>query len=417
MQLPPPPPLPRTDLSGNVLPPAVLGSRELFPDLAAPIYLNHAAVSPPSRRVQAAIGAWAHDLGSRGVDAFSTWMSQRDRLRGRLGRMLGVPGETLALTAGTTRGVLDIAWCVDWRPGDRVVLFDGEFPANVTPWLQAARHFDLQPVFLPVEGAGWDDGSGRGLARLEATLRDGARMVAVSAVQFQTGLAMPLGEMAALCHAHGAELFVDGIQAAGMKPLDLAALGVDYLSSGGHKWLMGVEGCGLLYIAPAALARLVPRMAGWLSHEEGTRFLFEGKGHLKADRPIRQRADFLEVGASPSVGMAGLEAAVSDLEALGIETIFAHVQAWHDRVEPALVARGFRSLRATDPAGRSGSLCVEPPPDVDLLALFPALTAAGVSAATPDGRLRLAPHWPNSLDEAPRVLAAVDTALAAVRGG
>lgn len=417
MQLPPPPALPVVDAYGNALAEPVLGDRQLFPSLGPPVYVNHAAVSPPSARVAAALQLWAKDLGSRGVDAFSTWMAQRERLRGRLAGLLGASPADLALTAGTTRGVLDVAWCLDWQAGERVLLFRGEFPANVTPWLQAARHFDLEPVFVDVEEAGFGDGSGDGLARVEAELKAGLRLVAVSAVQFQTGLAMPLGELAELCHAHGAQLFVDGIQACGVKPLDLPALGVDFLTCGGHKWLMGVEGCGFLYVAPEALPRLKPRMAGWLSHDNGLGFLFEGKGHLRYDRPVRKRPDFLEVGAAPAPGMAALEAAVRDLETLGVEAIFAHVQRWHDAVEPGLLALGMRSLRAVDPAARSGSLCLEPPAGVDVVALLPELARRGVSAAIPDGRLRLAPHWPNALAEAEVVVGAVEAALGAVGDG
>ncbi len=413
MELPAPPPLPGTDLDGNALPKAIIGSRDRFPLLKAPIYLNHAAVSPLSVGAVAAMDGWARDLATHGVDAFGRWMAQRERLRARLAAMFGVNAEDLALTAGTTRGVLDIAWCLDWKAGDRVILFDGEFPANVTPWQQAAKHFDLRPEFLSLDGFG--DGSGAGLARLEAALQGGARLVAVSAVQFQTGLRMPLAAMAELCHRHGAELFVDGIQACGMVPLDLAALGVDYLACGGHKWLMGPEGCGFLYVSPKAIDHLQPRMAGWLSHDNGLGFLFEGEGHLRYDRPVRRAASFLEPGAAPSAGMAALEASVADIHNLDQHAIFAHVQSWHDAVEPGLLALGFRSLRASDPGARSGSLCLKPPSDVDVVKLLAPLAAEGVSCAIPDGCLRLAPHWPNALSEAPRVLAAAAAALATVR--
>src|SRR5690606_14112178 len=112
-----------------------------------------------------------------------------------------------------------------------------------------ARQFGLEVVMLPLTA--FERSDAEGLAALERELVRGARLVAVSAVQFQTGLAMPLGAMAALCHQHGAELFVDGIQAMGVVPIDVGALGIDYLASGSHKWLMGTEGAGILYVSPA----------------------------------------------------------------------------------------------------------------------------------------------------------------------
>ena len=284
-----------------------------------------------------------------------------------------------------------------------MLLFAGEFPSNVTPWIQAARAFGLEPRML--ELAGFGDGSGLGLERLAEELRRGVRLVAVSAVQFQTGLRMPLGEIGRLCHALGAELFVDGIQAVGAGPLDLSE--VDYLVAGGHKWLLGIEGAGLVYVAPGPLERLVPRLVGWLGHEEGLRFLFEGPGHLKVDRPFKQDASVLEPGVSSAAGFAALEASVGLLAELGLETIHDHLQACHDALEPRLQALGWCSLRAQDPAARSGTLSFLPPAGVDLVSLPERLAAEGVAVTIPDGCLRLSPHWPNDLEEVPRVVAAL----------
>lgn len=395
--------MPAPDLPTPACPPR-LGSRELFPTLAPAVYLNHAAISPPSAPVSAAVRAWLDDVAARGVGAFPDWVEQRERLRGRLARFLGAEGpETIALVAGTTRGIIDVAFSLPWEVGQRVLLFEGEFPSNVTPWIQAARGFGLEPRLLEIEGFG--DGSGLGLERLVEELRRGVRLVAVSAVQFQTGLRMPLGEIGRLCHAHGAELFVDGIQAVGASPLDLSE--VDYLVAGGHKWLMGVEGAGLVYVAPDALKRLVPRMAGWLGHEEGLRFLFEGPGHLKVNRPFKQDASVLEPGVSSAAGFAGLEASLSLLEELGLEAIHDHLQAYHDALEPQLQELGWRSLRAQDPAARSGTLSFLPPEGVDVVGVPERLAERGVAVTIPDGCLRLSPHWPNALNEVPQVVAAL----------
>src|SRR5262249_30545396 len=160
----------------------------------------------------------------------------------------------------TSRGMSDVALCFPWRRGDRVILFEGEFPANVTPWQRAAETFGLSIAWVPLSA--FHDGAASGpkpragmaraiasseeagLDRLRAELARGARLVAVSAVQFQTGLRMPVESMAALCHASGAEIFIDAVQCCGAVPIDAGASGVDYLASGSHKWLMGLEGAG-----------------------------------------------------------------------------------------------------------------------------------------------------------------------------
>jgi len=392
---------------------ARLGDRSLFPDLAARAYLNHAAISPPSVAVRRAVEEVLADQARRGVSAHLPWRERREGLRAKLAQLLDADAADIGFVPNTTRGVTDMALCLPWERGDRVVLFDGEFPTNVTPWQRAAELFEVSIAWLPL--APWARDHGEGLAELELELRRGVRLVAISAVQFQSGLRMPLEKMAALCHAHGAELFVDGIQACGGVPLSLRQSGVDYLSSGGHKWLMGLEGTGFLYVRADRVARLRPHVAGWLGHEGGLAFLLEGPGHLRYDRPIKRSVTFVEGGATNVVGYAALEASVDLIASLGVDAIFAHVSAYLDALEPALVERGCRSLRVAEPEGRSCILGVLPPDGVDVIALQKALSARGIATTTPDGVLRFAPHWPNHADEIPLILAALDESLRELR--
>ncbi len=386
--------------------PARLGDRRLFPDLAVPVYVNHAAISPPSLAVRAAVQAVTDDYAALGSRAFLPWIGQRERLRGRLARLFGGGAEGWVLSPGTTRGLLDVATCLRWQPKDRILLFSGEFPANITPWQRAAQTWKLGIDTLPLTG--FDDGSGAGLSRVERALQAGnLRLVAVSAVQFQTGLRMPLAELGQLCRRHGALLCVDGIQAAGAVPIDVDASGIDFFAAGTHKWAMGMDGAGFLYISPRGLAALSPRIAGWLSHEEGLRFLFEGEGHLRTDRPIRARADFLEVGAWNTMGFAALEAGLSLIESIGIPAIHAHVNGILDAIEAPLLAAGFISARARDANARSCTLSLKPPPGIDITQVEGRMWDRGVAASIPDGWLRISPHWPNGLDQVPQILDAV----------
>ncbi|AUX26739.1 class V aminotransferase [Sorangium cellulosum] len=398
-------------------PAARLGDRSLFPHLAPLVYLNHAAISPPSRPVRQAMLALLDDYAAQGAAAFPAWFAQRVGLRAKLGRLIGAEAQAddIALIQSTTRGISDVALCFPWRPRDRVILFEGEFPANVTPWQRAAALFDLEIVLLPL--GGFADGSGAGLARLADELRRGARLVSVSAVQFQTGLRMPLAAIGALCREHGAELCVDAVQAVGATPVDVEAAGIDYLACGGHKWLMGLEGTGFLYIRRERAPALRPAVAGWLSHEDGVGFLLRGPGHLRYDRPIRQRADFVEGGNLNAAGFAGLEAAVDLILSIGVARIHEHANRYLDPLEAGLRERGFESLRAADPALRSCALGVRPPAGAPVVELHRELMGLGIACSIPDGVLRFAPHWPNALDEVEQVLLSVDEALARVRKG
>ena len=382
-----------------------LGDRSQFPDLDD-VYLGWAAIAPASSLVRRQVAAYLGDYAAGGLHGFGRWLPQRARVKERAAALVGARPEDLAFCQSTTQGITLIARSIDWRRGDRIVLFDGEFPANVTPWQRAAADFDLQVDSVSL-GA-FERSHEEGLAALDVALERGVRLVAVSAVQFQSGLRMPLAALAERCHRAGAELFVDAIQALGVVPVDVAAgtaKAIDYLATGGHKWLGGLEGAGFVYVAPERIDALRSSMAGWLSHEGALDFLLAGPGHLRYDRPFRRQADFLEPGAQSNIGLAALEAGLAPASALGLAAIHEHVQSLHDRYEPVLTERGYRSLRAREPAGRSGILSFVPPEGVDVIELQHRLREGGVVVATPDGVLRLAPHWCNSADEVERFAA------------
>jgi selenocysteine lyase/cysteine desulfurase len=391
------------------------GDRSLYPTLSAKAYLAYAAIAPVSSLVKTAVNQVLDAYAERGNVAFFESLEQRERLREKLGRLVGAKPADIALTSGTTRAISDLALCLPWQAGERVVLFDGEFPANVSPWQQAAQLFGLRVDFVPMAHAIEDEESFmRPLAEL---LQQGARLVAVSAVQFQTGLRMPLARIAQLCARHGAELCVDAIQACGAVPLDVEALGVDYLITGAHKWLLGPEGVGFMYARPERARALLPRTAGWLSHEDGTRFLFAGPGELRYDRPLKHTVQVLEGSSSSTLGFVALEAGIEPLLALTPPAIFGHIGQYLDVLEPGVTARGFRSRRAREPERRSGILSFEPPDGISATDLVTQLRASGVFASMPDGLLRFAPHFPSSVSEIETVLSALDDALAQLRLG
>ena len=390
-----------------------LGDRSLFPRLTAKAYLNHAAVSPLSAPVADAVERVVAEYGA-GLSGAIAAMERREQFRRRLADFIGAPEGSVAFVQNTTLGVTHVALSLPWRVGDRVLLFDEEFPANVTPWQRAAELFGLDVEFVPT--APFHRSLAEGLAGLEHQLDERVRLVAVSLVQFQSGLRMPIGAIAERCRSFDAEIFVDAIQGLGVVPFDVGASDVDYLSCGGHKWLMGVEGAGFTYVRPRCAERFVPRTAGWISHEDAWRFLFEGPGHLRYDRGFKKDATLFEGGSQSALGYAALDASLDLLVQVGPAAAYDHVQRYHDAIEPELEARGFLSLRHRDPSAQSGSLCLKPPPGVDVVALGRGLRDNEISVAIPDGNLRLAPHWPNNADvEVPQILRVVDAFLANIR--
>jgi len=394
----------------------ILGDRSLFPSLAYRVYANHAALSPPSQPVlDAALAAHA-DVARIGAMAYPTWGVQRERLRGKVASLIGAEARDVGFVQSTSAGLTAIALGIPWVQGRRVIAFAGEFPANVTPWQRAAELFGLGMTLLPLPEP--DGPIDAWLDRVEAELQRGdVQLVAASLVQFQTGQRLPIAVLARMCHRHGCELSVDAVQAVGCLPVDVQALGVDYLAAGSHKWLMGPDGGGIIYVAPERIGPMRKAVAGWASHEEPATFLLRGPGLMRYDKPLRARADFTEAGNLASASFSGLEAAIDCILAIGVDAIFAHTQRWNDAMEAALRTRAFTSLRASDPTRRSGILACLPPPGVDVVALHRRLLALGIGCSIPDGALRFSPHWPNDPNETVLVAGALDTALAELRRG
>ncbi len=392
---------------------ATLGDRSLFPDLNSAAYLAHAAIAPLSAPVLERIREVSAAYARGGTAGFREWAPRLGQVRKDLAAQIGASSREIAFVSNTTHGVIDIAFGLRWRKGDRVLLFEAEFPANVTPWQQAAEEFQLELCWHSLDP--FLRSPDEGLAELERALDRGLRLVAVSAVQYKTGLRMPFEEMAALCHRYEAELFVDAIQAVGATPIDVSC-GIDYLSSGSHKHLMGPEGAGFLYVAERCASDCHPRLAGWLSHEDAAEFLMRDEPKLRHDKPLKTGARAFEIGTTNVIGIAALGASVELLSQLGASAICDHVNAYLDLLEEGLRVRGFTSYRAPAAVARSTLLSVGTPDGVPPTRLSAELGKRGVVCNTPDGLVRFSPHWPNHCDEVPGVLEAVDQALAEIRG-
>lgn len=397
------------DLANPDAPSPRLGDRTLLPQLRAASYLTYGGIAALSAPVVSAAQAWMDAFASDGAAAFPAWATQQDQLRSDLASLIGAHAQDIAFVANTMHGVNAIAFALPWQRGDRVVVLEGEYPTNVVPWQRAASLFDLELLRIPVA-----DFSSHAIAwnALDRALERKPRVVAVSAVQFQSGLRMPLREISARCRAVGTQLFVDGVQACGAVPIDVIAEGIDYLACGSHKWLMGMPGAGFVYVSPSRVDALNPMLTGAMSYEGATDMLFAGPGNLRYDRALRRDARVFEGGMLGGAALAGLGASVGLIRELGAARIFEHVQRFHDAIEPALIDRGFTSLRHVDSQRRSCILSFAPPRDVSAPQLCTLLRHQHVIASSPDGVFRVAPHWPNALTEVPVVIEAIDACLA-----
>src|SRR5215471_600435 len=223
-----------------------------FPVRENLIYLNHAAVAPLPRRCADALKHLADDSLHYGSLHYDEWLATYQSLRVAAARLMNAHPSEIALVKNTSEGIATVAMGIDWRPGDRVVGFREEFPANLYPWKR------LESKGVEVTWLSIDDP----LDRIDEATR-GARLLAISFVNFLSGYRAPVQAIGEICRRNHCIYLVDAIQGLGVFPLDVEACHIDALAADGHKWLLGPEGCGVLYIRRELQDRVDPVEFGW----------------------------------------------------------------------------------------------------------------------------------------------------------
>jgi len=240
--------------------------REALPALSAGIYLNAGSAGPLPAETAAAMAEMAdreRDVGRAHVDVFEESLIRFAEARAAVAAVVGTDVGSVALAHSTTDAMNAGTLAIDWRGGGRIVTTRSEHAGGLGP-LYALRERGIEIVFVDAGDDGDDD---RTLAAFDQAIARGTRLVSLSHVLWTTGAVLPVKEIAAMAHARGALLIVDGAQAAGAIPFRFDDLGVDLYAVPAQKWLLGPEGMGALVAAPDVVDRLVPAMAGWFSFE------------------------------------------------------------------------------------------------------------------------------------------------------
>ncbi|MDP9482037.1 MAG: aminotransferase class V-fold PLP-dependent enzyme [Chloroflexota bacterium] len=245
----------------------VAAVREALPATSAGIYLNAGTSGPLPRETARAMADLAEIELTRGRASYEDYLAavqRMDEARAAVAAILTADVDTVALTYSTTDGMNIAALGLDWQPGDRVVSTSLEHVGGLAP-LQVLRQRRGVDVSLVDLGRGGDDE--RTLAAIDAAITPNTRLVAVSHVTWSTGARLPVRAIADLAHARGALVLVDGAQSAGTIPVDVEALGADAYAIPAQKWLLGPEGMGALWVAPSAMDRIEPTVAGFFAFD------------------------------------------------------------------------------------------------------------------------------------------------------
>lgn len=362
--------------------------RHEFPVSNELIYLNHAAVAPLCRRSAEAMKQLADDACLHGSLHYDKWMEAYEDLRVFGAKMIQASPDEIAIVKNTSEGIATVAMGLDWKPGDRVIAFKEEFPANYYPWLRLeARGVEITwlSIYDPLE-------------KVAAAL-PGARLLAISYVNYLSGYRVDLDAIGKLCHEHGCFFFVDAIQGIGAFPIDVEASYIDALAADGHKWMLGPEGNGLLYVRRRWLDAIEPIEFGWTNPANYA-------DYSSRDMTLRNDAGRYECGTLNTIGCFGLRASLNLLLEVGIETVTAAVQSVADQLAAGVRSKGYE-LMVEHTADTSSGIVTFRHPSTDCRVIVADLKRQRVIAAPRQGWVRMSPHFYISPSDIDRVVEAL----------
>ena len=359
-----------------------------FPVRENLVYLNHAAVSPLPRRCADALKHLADDSLHYGSLHYDEWLAAYDGLRVAAARLVnGSPAE-IALVKNTSEGIATIAMGLDWKRGDRVVGFVEEFPANLYPWKRLEAQ-GVEVTWLSV----YDP-----LEKIEAAVR-GAKLLAISFVQFLGGYRAPVQEIGEICRRNSCIYFVDAIQGLGAFPLDVKACHIDALAADGHKWMLGPEGCAILYISQGLQDRVEPVEFGWTNvagyNDYGSR-----------DMTLRPDAGRYECGTLNTIGCFGLRASIEFLLEVGQGETAPVILKLGDQIAAGVQAKGYELFLRRTPENSAGIVTFRKP-GTDAAETVRVLRRENVVTAARAGWVRTSPHFYISPAEIDRMIDAL----------
>lgn len=364
--------------------------RHHFEALGDRLYFNHAAYAPLSKPV---VDTMNHYMEVRQKGDPQTWavaVSHLEGLRDKYARLVGSQSSRIALMSNTVSGINVLATGLKWQPGDHILLYKHEFPANVMPF----HHLQNRGVVVDFIDA--EDG------RITPELFEGAitertRLISISSVQYLSGYKADLRAIADLCHQHDILFSVDAIQSMGVIPTNVEELGIDFLSAGGHKWMMSPLGAGFLYVTEELQSQLEVANRGYMGHVDP-----EDYGNFEQE--LSPDARRFEMGAPNAPSIAGADMAVGLLLDCEIEAIHRHVRTLVRQLESGLKDTAFLPLYSFAEEESSGIFMFTHEDAERNAEVIKKLTEQKVNLSLRGGGLRFAPHYYNSAEEVDRFL-------------
>jgi cysteine desulfurase/selenocysteine lyase len=362
--------------------------RKLFPHLESDnIYLNHAAIGPFTKNVIGRINEHLTQRSSGLIDNFKKDLRVMENCRDKLAQLIHAESaERFAFTTNTSEAINIVAGGLQLKKGDHILLNTAEFPANVYPYV------NLKSKGVAIDFIKDQDGVITP-AMIEDAITPNTRVLGLSAVQFLSGYRADLKTIGALCQKHDIIFVVDGIQAVGAMDINVQEMNIDALASGAHKWQMGPQGIGFLYVSEQLQNKLQQTSVGWLSVETPWQL-------FNYNQSLSETARRYETGTYNIPGIYGYDAALELLLEVGVATIENRLhnltQIIVEKFSDTKNASVYTPIEAR---GRAGIVTLTLTESIDAEQLLVYLKSQHITLAVREGKVRFSPHFYNTEEE------------------
>ncbi len=357
--------------------------RGRFAEIEGRVFLNTATAGVMSTASKDAVIGHLQRTDQLLGSSLLEYFADLDRIRGKIARLIGAGADDIAVVPSAAHGLSMLLSGMDWKPGDKVITFDFEFPDSLYGGSWLARK-GVELVKIPLE-------------ELDAHLDGRVRLVLISALNYTTGLRAPVAEMRAKLDRVGALLYLDATQGCGVIELDMAAMQPDVMAVHGYKWMLSPTGAGFVYVRPSVREWLEPNIIGWRTHVGWREFsrLHEGTPELSST------AERYEACMPSFPVYYAMEQSVDLMLELGPAVIEKRALELSGKVREGIVAMGGSVANPNTP------LLACSLPGVEAGVLAKKLAEQKILVAARQGMLRVSLHFYNDEDDVAQFLDAV----------
>lgn len=377
----------------------LLAYRAEFPILERTTYLVSNSLGAMPRAVPDRLAEYVDAWAEHGVRAWTRgWWEMPVTVGDEIAPLLGAGRGEVVMLPNVTAAQATVLSALDYpATRNRVVMTALDFPSVRYVYDSLATRLGAEIVVVP----GSEDGVSLDLDRLLDAIDARTRLVAISHVLFRSAFIVDVAAVCRKAHEVGALVSLDSFHAVGVLPVDVRAIGCDFLTGGVLKWLCGGPGGCFLYVSPEVRGRLAPALTGWQAHVRP--FAFE---------PAMQFADdvFRWLGGTPVI--PALYAAVEGpriVRKAGIEAIRVKSVRQTSRLVELADARGYTVHAPRDPALRGGTVALDVPHAYEVSQFL--LARDVLVDFRPGAGIRIAPHFYTSDSELDDAMTMIDAAL------